>query len=152
MTAATLRIAVALWTWAAALRPLKHLLAFESLVKLVHPRRLSGRDASIERGIERYLASTAAFPRRAPANCLERSLAAYRLLCANGANPTLVIGLKHGAEGSLHGHVWLTIDGRVLAEPPDVVASYTPLVSFDASARQHPSGSRGRVPAGIRFA
>jgi hypothetical protein len=121
-------------------------------VRLVHPRRRPQRDASIARAVECYLASTAPFPRRAPGNCLERSLAAYRLLCAVDANPTLVIGLKHAADGRLRGHVWLTVDGRVLAERPDEVALYTPLVRFDSSARQHPSGPTTHVPAGIRFA
>lgn len=152
MTTSTVRIAVTMWAWAALLRPLKHLVPFDTLVRLVHPRRRAGRHEDVERAVERYLASSTPFPRRAPGNCLERSLAAYRLLCAAGANPMLVVGLRHGEGGGLHGHVWLTIDGRVLAERPGDVALYTPLVRFDSSARPDPSGTSRDVPAGIRFA
>lgn len=153
MTSQTVRIAASLWTWAALLRPLKHVMAFDALVRLVHtaPRR-DAREPAFERSLERYLASRSRFPRRAPGNCLERSLGAYRLLCAAGAEPTVVVGLKLGAAGAIRGHVWVLVDGRVLAEQPADVAAYTPVVRFDADARQHASGVPSGIPAGIRFA
>lgn len=153
MTSHSLRIAGSLWAWAALLRPLKHVVAFEALVRLVHTeRRHDARDPVFERALERYLMSRSRFPRRAPGNCLERSLGAYRLLCEASANPSVVVGLRHGPGASLRGHVWVVVDGRALAEQPDEVATYTPVVTFDANARQHASGAPSGLPAGIRFA
>lgn len=150
---ATLGIAIRLWLWAAALRPLKHVLPLDALVRLAHTSRRTrgGRRREFERVLERYLASQARFPRRAPGNCLERSLGAYRMLCTVNADPTLIVGLKRTASG-LIGHVWVLVDGRALAERPEDVSMYTPVVAFDSSARQRAFGGSPAMPVGIRFA
>lgn len=147
-----LRIACRLWTWAVALRLLKHVVPLDRLVRLAHPviRHTSSRERGFERVLEQYMASRRRFPARAPANCLERSLGAYRLLCTAGAEPILVVGLKRLPEALL-GHVWVVVDGRALAERPEDLSTYTPVVTFDSRARQHPAGGGG-LTAGMKFA
>ena len=93
MTVHTAGIALRLWAWAALLRPLKHVVPLGTLVRLAHTRpTIRPRSAEFERRLETYLAAKGAFPQRAPANCLERSLGAYRMLCAANAGPTLCRG------------------------------------------------------------
>ena len=135
-------IALRLWFWAAVLRGLKHSVPLDNLVGLMH-RRPSGRRRSteLERRLEAYLEATGRFPSRPPANCLERSLGAYRLLCRANAAPEIVIGVRRAAGTVVEGHVWVTVDGRALAERAENLASYTPIARFDAAARRQPSGA-----------
>ena len=121
-----------LWLWAAMLRPLKHVVPIATLVRFarVKPRRHA--PALVESRVEAYLVRRGRFPFRPPANCLERSLGAYRLLCAGGAKPELVVGVKRSPDRGVEGHVWVTVAGRVLGERIDDVAGFTPIVTFDS--------------------
>jgi hypothetical protein len=126
------------WAWAALLRVLKHVVPLERLVRLVRPRRRSSAESvAVTQAVEAYMASALSFPWRAPGNCLERSLAAYRVLIAANVEPRLVIGVRITPSEGVQGHVWVTVGGRALAEPPDRVASYTEILNFDAEARRH---------------
>ena len=147
-------IAVRLWSLAALLRLLKHVVPLDILVRLARVPAVATerRSPDYECALERYLASTGRFPMRAPGNCLERSLGAYRLLCAVNANPTLVVGVKRSPTHGVQGHVWVMVDGRALAERPESVSTYTKIVSFDAQARQDPAGGSTGALAGIKFA
>jgi hypothetical protein len=148
----TTGIAARLWTWAGVLRVLKHVVPLPALVRLVHTGSVGPRSADLERRLEGYMAASGAFPRRAPGNCLERSLAAYRILCRASASPTLVVGFRHSAAQSVEGHVWVVVDGRALAERPDSVATYQPALAFGPDGRQRSSDGSSRLPTGIRFA
>jgi hypothetical protein len=150
--ASTAAVAVRFWAWAALLRPLKHVLPLGRLVRLAHTRPRSGRSGEFERRVETYMTAHGTFPRRAPGNCLERSLAAYRMLCAAGAAPTLMVGFRRGVSDDVLGHVWVVVDGRPLAERPDRVSTYTPILSYDADGRPHATGGGPASLSGIRFA
>lgn len=151
MTARTAGIAIRMWGWAALLRSLKHVLPLGTLVKLAHTRsRTQDRSHEFERRLEAYLEATASFPDRAPANCLERSLGAYRQLCAANAAPTLVVGLRRSERRGVEGHVWVVVDGKALAERD--VTPYTQILTFDSDARPHASGGSAATLSGIRFA
>ena len=125
-----------LWLWAAMLRGLKQVVPVATLVRWVRvaPRRDTA--GLLQPRLEAYLARRGRFPFRPPANCLERSLGAYRLLCGEGAKPELVVGVRRSAQRGVEGHVWVRVAGRVLAETSDEVASFTPIVTFDAEGRQ----------------
>jgi hypothetical protein len=103
----------------------------------------------LQEGLESYLGTAGRFPFRPPANCLERSLGAYRLLCGAAARPELVIGVRRSAADDVLGHVWVTVEGRPFAEQGDRLAGYVPIVTFDADARRHSIGTSGDVPKGI---
>ena len=131
-----LLIGTRLWLWAAMLRALKHVVPLETLVRLARVRPTTRAAASVQADLESYLVRRGRFPFRPPANCLERSFGAYRLLCAAGANPELVVGVRRSAERGLEGHVWVRVAGRVLAETSDDVAGFTAIVVFDAKGTQ----------------
>ena len=143
-------MALQLWAWAALLRILKHLVPFEALVRLVHTDPRRERSTEFEQRLEAYMASTHRFPRRAPGNCLERSLGAYRMLCAAGSRPDVVVGVRR-AKGGVEGHVWLTVDGRPIAERPEFLATFSIVVTYDATGHQRPVTSADAL-AGARFA
>ncbi len=146
-------IALRVWLWAAIVRPLKHLLPLPTLVKLARPRtRPASRDRreSFEQRLERYLMQRGRFPARPPGNCLERSLGVYRLLCAVGSDPRLVVGVRPGDRG-VDGHVWIVLDGHPFAEASDV-ASYASVVAFDARGRREAAVGDGTDLTGVRWA
>ena len=138
-----------LWLWAAILRPVKHLVPLGTLVRLVH-RAPGPRNATRAQQVENALKRTGRAPWRPPANCLERSLGAYRMLCAAGAAPQIVVGIRRGAGTRVDGHVWVVVDGHALAEDEAFIASYSRVLAFDADGCQVP-GAQGGVPPDIRL-
>jgi hypothetical protein len=145
-----MRIAARLWFWAAVVRPVKHVLPLATLVRLVHrapgPRRNDTRVQQVEDALQR----TGRAPRRPPANCLERSLGAYRLLCEAGAAPNIVVGIRRGAGSRVEGHVWVVVEGRAVAEDEAFISTFSRVLAFDADGRQV-SGAPGVVPPGVRL-
>jgi hypothetical protein len=134
------RIAIHLWTSAALLRVAKRFVPLERLVRLMYRRPARGRKWNgLQEELERYMNAAGPFPWRAPANCLERSLGAYRLLCQAAAEPELVIGVRRPTD-SVVGHVWVTVAGRPLGEQAEHLAAFVPIVTFDARGRRHGSG------------
>ena len=132
-------IGTRLWLWAALLRGLKHVIPLETLVRFarVTPHSHAGHAATgVQSRVEAYLETKGRFPFRPPANCLERSVGAYRLLCRAGADPELVVGVRRSPGRGVEGHVWVRVAGRVLAETTDDVACFTPIVTFDSEGRQ----------------
>jgi hypothetical protein len=144
-------ILVRLWTWAVVLRGLKHLVPLPKLVRLAQADTAREvRSGAFERRLEGYLERRQRFPFRAPGNCLERSLGAYRLLCAQGSDPQLRVGIAvnsqlHNAQRPkaqlpnaqlpMRGHVWVEVDGRPFGERPGDLDGLTPVVTFGADGR-----------------
>ena len=135
-----------LWLWAAMLRGLKRVVPMATLVRLARVAPRKHTTGLLQPRVEAYLARRGRFPFRPPANCLERSLGAYRLLCGSGAKPELVVGVKRSAERGVEGHVWVTVGGRALAETSDHLASFTPVVTFDSDGCQRTSTSNLQLP------
>jgi hypothetical protein len=133
----TVLMAARLWLWAAMVRPLKHVVPLGTLVRIAHRAPRVGADAEVvRRQLEGFLRRSGRAPTRAPANCLERSLGAYRLLCAAGAAPELVVGLRRGSGTSVDGHVWVEVAGCPLAEDESFLARFARLLTFDSNGRQ----------------
>jgi hypothetical protein len=134
-------LSIEIWMWALVLRVLKHFVPLERLVILMHRRpRKGARPSARIAQLEEFVQRRARFPFRAPSNCLERNLAIYRVLCRSGASPELVVGFRT-ADGKLEGHVWLTVDGRAIAESAVELARYTTVFAFDAEGRRRSGGS-----------
>jgi hypothetical protein len=149
-------ILVRLWSWALVLRLLKHAVPLPRLVRLAQAETSREvRSRAFERQLEGYLERRQRFPLRAPGNCLERSLGAYRLLCAQGSDPQLRVGIAvndqlhnaqlpksqlpkgqlPNAQLSMRGHVWVEVDGRPFGERPGDLDGLTPVVTFGADGR-----------------
>jgi hypothetical protein len=120
--------------WAALLPALKFLLPLPRLVALVTPAgRAPARDQAREQRVARLaerLYRTA--PRLSRDNCLERSLVTYRYLARAGSEPVLVVGMRKQEE--LHGHVWVTLDGRPVHDTDEFLAGFVPVMTFPPEA------------------
>jgi hypothetical protein len=117
--------------WSVVLPIAKRMFPLPRLVRLMRPRKSTARRDS-ER--EAAIASLAAwvFKTRPPGardNCLERGLVAYRYLSRAGAGPELVIGVAKGTEG-VHGHAWVTVDGRAVHDSPATLAGFERVLAF----------------------
>ena len=141
-----------IWVWAAIVRPLKHVVSMRTLVRLVRNGRERHRDHARTAAIVQYLSAAGRFPRRPPANCYDRSLAAYRLLGAAGARPELRVGVRRPGGRTLDGHVWVVLDGQAVAETPAFVEQFTTILRVDAEGRLEPVGSAGESSAEHRWA
>lgn len=145
-------VIVRLWAWAAALRPLKHVVPLGRLVRWARARPSKPRSLEFERALEAFLTGAGRFPRRAPGNCLERSLGAYRVLCERGASPEIAVGVRRGSPIGVEGHVWLNVDGRPFAEAPGALDGYVTLVRYDAQARARVEGGGAGDLSGVTLA
>jgi hypothetical protein len=144
-------LASRLWFWALVVRPLKHIVPLRTLVHLLHRSPGCPTDVTrVRRDVESLLRQSGRLPLRPPANCLERSLGAYRLLCRAGASPALVVGMRRGSRTGVDGHVWVVVDGRPLAEDATFLAGFGRVLAFDASGRQM-SGANEAMPDGLRM-
>ena len=157
-------ILVRLWTWAIVLRVLKHAVPLPRLVRLAQADiSREVRSGAFERRLEAYLERRQRFPFRAPGNCLERSLGAYRLLCAQGSDPSLRVGIAVNSQlrnaqfpkGQLpngqfpmRGHVWVEVDGRPFGERAGDLDGLTPVLTFGADGR---TASGSADVAGVRL-
>jgi hypothetical protein len=114
--------------WSLVLPIAKRTLTLRRLVRLMRPRMSTvQRDPAREAVIASLTAWV--FKTRPPGgrnNCLERGLVTYRLLSRAGARPELVVGIAKGLEG-LHGHVWVTVDGRAVHDSPAGVGAFDPV-------------------------
>jgi hypothetical protein len=143
-------IGLRLWTSAAIVRVLKHVWSLPGLVRLFHTRAVRDDPATIHR-LEQSLQVSGRFPRRAPSNCLERSLGAYRILCRCGARPLLMVGVRRTASNVLDGHVWVNVDGRPFGDSEERTGQYALTTVFDANGRRLRDPS-GESTERVRFA
>jgi hypothetical protein len=118
-----------IFAWSLVLPIAKRTVPLPRLVRLMRPReRTAKRDPAREAAI----ASLAAwvFKTRPPGardNCLERGLVAYRYLTRAGASPELVVGVAKETH-TVHGHVWVTVDGRAVHDSPSTLAGFEPIL------------------------
>lgn len=119
--------------WIAVAGVFKFLMPLPRLVALI-----GGRPTSVARDTRREASVIACVNRAArwlrvddrEGNCLERSLALYRMLAQLGAAPVLVVGFRREDERLL-GHAWLTLDGEPVGEPQP--ADYATVVQYGAA-------------------
>jgi hypothetical protein len=113
------------------------LLGFASAAVALLPFRLAIRFGSVPLGLancspEDCIWAVEAAARRLPWRtlCIEKGLAAQRLLRTRGVNAVLHYGARHHpATGKLEAHVWVTVDGRPViggAEAPD----FAPIATY----------------------
>ena len=132
-------LAVRMLGWALVLPVLKTVAPLRTLVRVMSTG--GGRRARYTEA-ERRIGSLARFSHRAAGagrrdNCLERSLIAYRYLCAANADPVLVVGARDGPSG-VEGHVWITVDGEPMQDNGEEIRQYAPVTAFDADGRIGP--------------
>lgn len=83
-----------------------------------------------------------------PAHCLHRSLTLHRWLLKEGLPSNLRIGVRK-ENGELKAHAWVELGGETLNDPPDAVASFTPLSTVGG---EKPTWARsGRSPGLVQL-
>ena len=120
--------------WSLALPVLKRMLPAGRLAAVLWTPSRTLRSESREQAV---VAASARLTRLRPglhANCLERSLLAYRFLARAGADPQLVLGVET-LDGAVVGHAWVTLDGNPIHESTEAVSGFTPLVEFGEAGR-----------------
>jgi hypothetical protein len=127
----TVGLALRITAWSVVMPLLKRWIRLTSLVRLMwkdpgHPER-----ADSSEDIIRLTARAARVRPTRRANCLERSLLAYRFLSGAGADARLVIGVR--SDGSMiAGHAWVLVDGAPIHDTPETIADFVPVMEFGA--------------------
>jgi hypothetical protein len=134
-------LAVRMSSWALVLPLLKRRFPLQRLAELMRKDPGGPRDAVSERQIVALSSLLARRPPRFRANCLERSLLAYRFLARANADPRLVVGVRSGENGIL-GHAWVTVDGEPIHESAASVSGFSALVEFGSNGH----ASEARLP------
>ena len=107
----------------------KHLVPLTWLVRRVWCPSVGPRDYEAEwrlTSIVLRLSRLTGLPDR---DCLQRSLLLYRVLSHVGAEPILVVGFQR-TNGHIHGHAWVTVDGRAVVEPEAELVGFSPALRF----------------------
>jgi hypothetical protein len=79
------------------------------------------------------------------ANCLERSLIAYRFLSGAGARPQLVLGVGR-TDDRVVGHAWVTVGDEPVFETTEVLSDFAPIAVFGSRGTRLGAGSNGPLP------
>jgi hypothetical protein len=133
--------------WACAVRMLKHRVPLPRLVRLA---RWDGPILARPNGQEKVVTlarwASRAMQWSSRGNCLVRGLITYRYLMALDARPTLVVGLAIGAPGGdvVHGHVWVTVQGRPVGETTEALSVFHPVLAFTPDGRHTPDRPMSR--------
>jgi Transglutaminase-like superfamily len=145
-----LPLAMRMFGWRVAIRPLKGLLPLPRLVRLMRrapgsPHRRAAREARVVSLSHRLCRG-----RLREGSCLERSLLTYRFLAEAGAEPRLVIAVRRGGK-SLEWHAWVTRDGQAVHESDESLSGYLPVVIFDTRGAVEWSSSMAGSLTGARL-
>ena len=118
--------------WMCVLPVLKRTFPLPRLVRLMWlPPRIPDRDPGRE---DRTIRIVARLSRASGGNCLARSLVLYRYLSRAHADPRLVVGMAK--PNTFLGHVWVTVDGRLLLETPETLRGYEEVTTFGDHGRR----------------
>lgn len=146
-------LAARMAAWALCLPVLKRVVPLPRLVRMMAAptaaaatARPGTRDAERERRIVAISRLVYAPLVRADIGCLQRSLLAYRFLGAAGARPSLVVGMRR-ADGEVHGHAWVTVDGEPAGESAAWVGQFSPAVVFGSEGGRAPVATAAGQPA-----
>jgi hypothetical protein len=123
-------LALRIATWALIIPVLKTAMPLSRLVRLMYrPARGGGRRVEREERIARFIDWVHRPFVRADKGCLQRSLLAYRFLSEANAEPRLHVGVQQ-RDGTVHGHAWISVDGRPVGDSEVSVNSFTSVATF----------------------
>jgi Transglutaminase-like superfamily len=118
--------------WSLVLPVLRRVVPIRLLVSLMWSPSKLQRSSARELELISLSAKLVRLRPRLRANCLERSLLAYRFLSRAGAEPRLVLGVGRSRDGVV-GHAWVTLDGEPIHDSQQAVSEFTPLIAFGAA-------------------
>jgi hypothetical protein len=123
-------LALRMSPWVLALPFLKRVVPLQRLAHAMQQDAQGPRSRASEQQIVAMSSALARLrPPRFRANCLERSLLAYRFLTRANADARLIVGVRI-ADGRLFGHAWVTVDGEPIHEPRAAISDFSRVVEF----------------------
>lgn len=123
-------LAVRIASWAMLLPALKLVMPLPRLVRLMYKQGRGGaRQTEDEERIARFIDWVHRPLVRADEGCLQRSLLAYRFLSEVNADPRLHVGVQQRS-GTVHGHAWVSVDGRPVGESSASLSAFVPMLTF----------------------
>jgi Transglutaminase-like superfamily len=115
--------------WSIVLPGLRRLFPVQLLARMMWTGPGAERSSARERGIVGLSERLSRLRRARKANCLERSLLAYRFLSRAGADPRLVLGVGR-TNGRVIGHAWIVVDEVPLFDTAEALQEFAPIAAF----------------------
>jgi hypothetical protein len=115
--------------WSLVLPVVKRLIPIRRLARLMWSSGGSARRSEQEEAVLRHARRLSRLRPSARANCLERSLLAYRFLSRVGSDPRLILGMHRDGQ-TLAGHAWITVGGKPVYESREALDQFVPIVEF----------------------
>lgn len=132
--------------WVLALPLLKRLVPLQRLAQVMRQDAHGPRSTADEQQIVAISSALARLrPPRFRANCLERSLLAYRFLTRANADARLIVGVRV-ADGRVFGHAWVTVDGEPIHEPRAAISEFARMVEFSREGAVSSRSEQWRLP------
>jgi hypothetical protein len=128
--------------WSVLLPGLRRVVPVAGLARLMWTRPRRARSPERQEGIVELADRLTRLRPSRTANCLERSLLAYRFLSATGSAPKLVLGVGR-ADDEVIGHAWVMVDDDPIFESADLLNEFTPIAVFGNGGA--PTGSHEDV-------
>lgn len=121
---------------------LKRVVPLPRLVRWAWLRPVGPRDRAMEAEALRCVVRLRNWLGAERGDCLQGSLALYRVLSRAGANPRLVVGFRRGSS-AVSGHAWVEVDDACVIESPPTLHGFVAAFSFGSG------GMRLRSPADV---
>lgn len=141
----TLAWIVEMALWSVALPVFRRILPVQRLAALMWDEPATPGSPALQRATAELAAKLTRLRLRGRANCLERSLLAFRFLARAGAEPSLVLGAAT-RDGEISGHAWVVVDGSPVLESPAALDQFLPLVEFGRNGRPEKPPDDVRLP------
>jgi len=140
------RLVIGMVAWTMVMPILKRLLPLRALARLMwRSPRLRERDPKREAEVVALVDALfrhGRLPRRH--NCLERSLIMYRYLSSLNAAPALIVALNRDSQ-TIHGHAWVLVGGKPVAEDQQVMEGLETIVRFGPGGVVEPVSEVGEA-------
>ncbi|MEO8481884.1 MAG: lasso peptide biosynthesis B2 protein [Acidobacteriota bacterium] len=108
---------------------LKRLVPLPRLVRWAWLRPVRIRDRAVEDTALRCTVRLRNWFGADRGDCLQGSLALYRVLSHTGSNPRLVVGFRRDSS-AVGGHAWVEVDGACVIEAAPPLRGFVPAFSF----------------------
>jgi hypothetical protein len=130
--------------WSVLLPGLRRVVPVETLTRFMWARPRGTPSEKRQDGIVQLTGRLTRLRPGMTANCLERSLLAYRFLSAAGAAPQLVLGVGR-ADDRVVGHAWVTVDGHPIFEAAEQLNEFAPIAVFGSNGIRVGGSEEGRA-------
>jgi hypothetical protein len=119
---------------------MKRVVPLSRLARWAWLRPVGPRDEAVETRALRCVVRVRRWLGAERGDCLQGSLALYRVLSRAGSNPRLVVGFRRESS-ALAGHAWIEIDDTCVIEAPPSLHGFVPALAFGPEGLLLPSST-----------